>query len=64
MGFIASPNAKIRLLATENLVPFSASQPALFKTDDLTPVKHLKFLIRDHPVGPRDLSYSRPSSFS
>ncbi|KAK3487747.1 uncharacterized protein B0T23DRAFT_431389 [Neurospora hispaniola] len=49
VGFIASPNANIRLLATENLVPFSASQPALFKTDELTPIKHLKFLIRDHP---------------
>lgn len=64
MGFIASPNANIRLLATENLVPFSASQPALFKTDELTPIKHLKFLIRDHPVGPTDLSCLRPSSFS
>ncbi|KAL2139505.1 hypothetical protein VTI28DRAFT_5094 [Corynascus sepedonium] len=49
VGFIASPNPQIRKLATENLVPYSIEQPSIFKTEDLLPVKHLKFLIRDHP---------------
>ncbi|KAK0735743.1 hypothetical protein B0T21DRAFT_412340 [Apiosordaria backusii] len=49
VGFIAHPNPQIRLVAIENLVPYSASQPAIFKTENLTPVKHLKFLIRDQP---------------
>jgi hypothetical protein len=50
VGFIAHPNPQIRKLATENLVPYSTEQPAIFKTEELLPVKHLKFLIRDHPV--------------
>ncbi|KAK4193688.1 protein HGH1 [Podospora australis] len=49
VGFISHPNPQIRLVATENLVPFSSSQPSIFKTNDLLPVKHLKILIRDHP---------------
>lgn len=50
MGFIAHPNPQIRQVAIENLVPYSATQPAIFKTDELLPIKHLKFLIRDQPV--------------
>lgn len=50
VGFIASPRPDIRLLATENLVPYSTSQPTLFKADNLKPVTHLKLLIKDHPV--------------
>ncbi|KAG7287884.1 hypothetical protein NEMBOFW57_007401 [Staphylotrichum longicolle] len=50
VGFIAHPNPQIRKLATENLVPYSTEQPAIFKTEELRPVKHLKFLIRDHPL--------------
>ena len=38
------------MLAAENLVPYSLSEPAIFKAEKLTPVKHLKFLVRDHPV--------------
>ncbi|KAK4176712.1 hypothetical protein QBC36DRAFT_387281 [Triangularia setosa] len=49
VGFIAHPNPQIRLVAIENLVPYSVSEPSIFKTENLTPVKHLKFLIRDHP---------------
>ncbi|KAK7747771.1 Protein hgh1 [Diatrype stigma] len=49
VGFIASPRPDIRLLATENLVPYSTSQPNIFKIDNLQPVKHLKLLIRDLP---------------
>jgi hypothetical protein len=49
VGFIANPNAQIRLLAAENLVPYSLSEPSIFKTEKLQPVKHLSFLVRDHP---------------
>ncbi|KAL2015474.1 hypothetical protein VTK56DRAFT_5380 [Thermocarpiscus australiensis] len=49
VDFISNPNPQIRLLAVENLVPYSTAQPSLFKRKDLVPVKHLKFLIRDHP---------------
>ncbi|KAK5660349.1 hypothetical protein OQA88_12890 [Cercophora sp. LCS_1] len=49
VGFIAHPNPQIRQIAAENLVPYSTAQPAIFKTDSLTPIKHLKFLIRDQP---------------
>lgn len=49
VGFIADPNPQIRLLATQNLVPFSTSQPSIFRSDDLQPVKNLKLLVKDHP---------------
>ncbi|KAF5708361.1 hypothetical protein FMUND_10632 [Fusarium mundagurra] len=49
VGFIANPNAQIRLLAAENLVPYSLSEPSIFKAEKLQPVKHLSFLVRDHP---------------
>ncbi|KAL1879409.1 hypothetical protein VTK73DRAFT_6941 [Phialemonium thermophilum] len=49
VGFIAHPNPQIRLLATENLVPYSIAQPAIFKAEGLRPVTHLKLLIRDDP---------------
>ncbi|KAG5981129.1 hypothetical protein E4U55_003265 [Claviceps digitariae] len=49
VGFIAHSNPQIRLMATENLVPYSTAQPAIFKTESLKPVKHLKLLVRDHP---------------
>lgn len=46
-----------RVVAVENLVPYSLSQPAIFKTDGLLPVKHLKLLVRDYPVwGPKTSS--------
>ncbi|KAM0463969.1 hypothetical protein ACHAO4_000694 [Trichoderma viride] len=48
VGFIAHPNPQIRVVATENLVPYSLSDPAIFKTEELKPVQHLKFLVRDH----------------
>lgn len=50
VGFIAHPNAQIRVLAIQNLVPYSTAEPAIFKTEELKPVKHLKWLVRDHPV--------------
>ncbi|OAA48384.1 putative domain UPF0507 [Metarhizium rileyi] len=49
VGFIAHPNPQIRLAATENLVPYSTADPAVFKANDMKPVKNLKLLIRDHP---------------
>jgi hypothetical protein len=30
-------------------VPYSLSQPSIFKTNDLLPVRHLKLLVRDYP---------------
>lgn len=58
VGFIANPSQQIRLIATENLVPYSTSEPALFKIDNLTPVKNLKLLVNDHPVRPPSLPFS------
>ncbi|KYK59232.1 HGH1 protein [Drechmeria coniospora] len=49
VGFIAHPNAQIRLAAAEHLVPYAETQPAIFKTEGLKPIKNLKFLIKDHP---------------
>ncbi|KAI1478429.1 DUF383-domain-containing protein [Daldinia eschscholtzii] len=49
VGFIADPKPEIRALATEHLVPYSTSQPSIFKVDSLKPVKNLKLLIKDHP---------------
>ncbi|KAG5658390.1 hypothetical protein KAF25_010571 [Fusarium avenaceum] len=49
VGFIANPNAQIRLLAAENLVPYSLAEPNVFKAEKLQPIKHLSFLVRDHP---------------
>ncbi len=50
LGFIANENPQIRLLAVEHLVPYSTTQPSIFKSNQLQPVKHLKFLVRDHPA--------------
>ncbi|KAI0013115.1 DUF383-domain-containing protein [Xylariaceae sp. FL0662B] len=49
VGFVANPKPEIRLLATEHLVPYSTSQPSVFKLENLTPVKNLKLLVKDHP---------------
>lgn len=37
-------------IAAENLVGYSTSQPDIFKTGQLTPVKDLKLLVKDYPV--------------
>ncbi|KAM0432816.1 hypothetical protein ACHAPT_004518 [Fusarium lateritium] len=49
VGFIAHPNPQIRQVAVENLVPYSTAEPNIFKDSQLQPIKHLKFLVRDHP---------------
>lgn len=51
VGFIASPNPKIRQIALDNLLPYSLELPAIFKTDGLLPVKNLRTAATDHPVG-------------
>jgi hypothetical protein len=38
--------------AVENLVPYSLSQPAIFKTNQLQPITDLKLLVRDYKVSP------------
>ena len=48
--FIHHGNTPIRQLAVENLVPYSLSQPAIFKTNQLLPVRDLKLLVRDYAV--------------
>ena len=50
VGFIANPSQQIRLVAIENLVPYSLSQPDIFKADKFVPIKNLKLLVKDHPV--------------
>ncbi|KAF2673377.1 DUF383-domain-containing protein [Microthyrium microscopicum] len=47
--FLHHGNTTIRQLAAENLVGYSHAQPSIFKADNLTPIKDLKLLIRDHP---------------
>ncbi|KAL9942626.1 hypothetical protein D7B24_004524 [Verticillium nonalfalfae] len=49
VGFIASASPQIRLLAVENLIPYSTTHPAIFKTENLLPVKNLTLLTQDHP---------------
>lgn len=50
VGFIASPNPQIRGVAIENLVPFSTSEPDVFKANELLPIRNLKVLVQDRPV--------------
>jgi hypothetical protein len=37
-------------VAVENLVPYSLSQPSIFKANQLLPVRDLKLLVRDYMV--------------
>ncbi|KAH8736050.1 hypothetical protein BGZ61DRAFT_341536 [Ilyonectria robusta] len=48
VGFIAHPNPQIRQVAIVNCVPYSTTDPNLFKDSDLQPVKNLKLLADDH----------------
>lgn len=50
IGFVSHPNAQVRLAANEAAVPYSLSDPAVFKVNDHLPVRNLKVLLRDHPV--------------
>ncbi|CAK7240998.1 MAG: Protein hgh1 [Sporothrix thermara] len=49
VGFIGHENPQIRLLAVENLVPYTTSQPSIFKVNNLEPIHELKILVADHP---------------
>ncbi|KAI1107463.1 DUF383-domain-containing protein [Jackrogersella minutella] len=49
VGFIVDPKPEIRALATEHLIPYSTSQPNIFKADNFKPIKNLKLLVKDHP---------------
>ncbi|KAI0098516.1 hypothetical protein GGR51DRAFT_538016 [Nemania sp. FL0031] len=49
VGLIIDPNPQVRLLAAEHLVPYSISQPNIFKSENLKPVHNLKLLIKDLP---------------
>ncbi|KAL8996057.1 MAG: hypothetical protein Q9169_004333 [Polycauliona sp. 2 TL-2023] len=46
--FLHHGNTQIRQIATENLIPYSKTQPAIFKTGQLTPIKDLKLLVKDY----------------
>ncbi|KAL8912294.1 MAG: hypothetical protein Q9171_002666 [Xanthocarpia ochracea] len=48
VGFLHHGNTQIRQIATENLVPYSKTQPAIFKSGQLSPVKDLKLLVKDY----------------
>ncbi|KAF8851115.1 DNA-binding protein-like protein HGH1 [Acephala macrosclerotiorum] len=52
--FISHGNTQVRQLAVENLLPYSLSQPAVFKTNQLLPIKDLKMLVRDYKQIARD----------
>jgi hypothetical protein len=42
--------------AVENLVGYSSTQPSIFKTDQLRPIRDLKLLVRDYPVSSHGIS--------
>ncbi|MCJ1405367.1 hypothetical protein MMC11_008594 [Xylographa trunciseda] len=46
--FLHHGNTQIRQVAVENLLPYSKTQPAIFKINQLTPVKDLKLLVKDY----------------
>ncbi|PSR79310.1 hypothetical protein BD289DRAFT_375662 [Coniella lustricola] len=49
VGFIGHPTPQIRGVAIENLVPYSSSQPSIFKKKDFLPIRNLKVLVQDRP---------------
>ncbi|KAJ2974926.1 hypothetical protein NUW58_g8501 [Xylaria curta] len=49
VGLVVDPNPQVRIIAAEHLVPYSISQPNIFKSENLKPVHNLKLLIKDLP---------------
>jgi hypothetical protein len=49
--FLAAPNPQARQLALDHAVGYTTTQPAVFKQDDLRPIKDLKVTTADIPVG-------------
>lgn len=48
----SSNNGTHSFLAAENLLPYSKTQPVIFKVAQLRPVKDLKLLVKDYAVRP------------
>ena len=40
----------LHMQAAENLVPYSKTEPSIFKSNQLIPVKDLKLLVKDYTV--------------
>ncbi|KAI0482465.1 hypothetical protein GGR56DRAFT_685181 [Xylariaceae sp. FL0804] len=49
VGLVADPKPEVRAIAAEHLVPYSLSQPSLFKIDKMKPISNFKLLVKDHP---------------
>ncbi|KAH8163889.1 hypothetical protein CIB48_g4347 [Xylaria polymorpha] len=49
VGLVVDRNPQVRVIAAEHLVPYSISQPNIFKADNLKPIHNLKLLIKDLP---------------
>ncbi|KPM40033.1 hypothetical protein AK830_g6508 [Neonectria ditissima] len=49
VSFIGHPNPQIRMVAVVNCVPYSTTDPALFKATEFLPVRNLKVLVNDKP---------------
>ncbi|KAI1304473.1 hypothetical protein F5Y03DRAFT_357422 [Xylaria venustula] len=49
VGLVADPKPQVREIAAEHLIPYSISQPSIFKSDNLKPIHNLKLLIKDLP---------------
>ena len=48
--FLHHGNTQIRQIAVENLLPYSTTQPDIFKKPQLVPVQDLKLLVKDYDV--------------
>ncbi|KAJ3570787.1 hypothetical protein NPX13_g5613 [Xylaria arbuscula] len=49
VGLVVDPNPQVRAIAAEHLIPYSLSQPEIFKAENLKPIHNLKLLIKDLP---------------
>ncbi|KAF2969635.1 hypothetical protein GQX73_g3892 [Xylaria multiplex] len=49
VGLMTDRNPQVRVIAAEHLVPYSISQPNIFKRENLKPIHNLKLLIKDLP---------------
>ncbi|KAI0972770.1 hypothetical protein F4678DRAFT_429329 [Xylaria arbuscula] len=49
VGLVADPKPQVREIAAEHLIPYSISQPNIFKSENLKPIHNLKLLIKDLP---------------
>ncbi|KAI8635276.1 hypothetical protein F5Y19DRAFT_469146 [Xylariaceae sp. FL1651] len=49
VSLVTNRNPQVRVIAAEHLVPYSISQPDIFKRENLKPIQDLKLLIKDYP---------------